>query len=81
MKTVPHPSGSRRGRPVTALLATAFGWLLPLLLAGGEPPPGPRETVPLDSGWRFHLGEEAGAKEPGYSDNAVVFRVDPPRGA
>jgi beta-galactosidase len=70
MKTVPHPSGSRRGRPVTVLLAAAFGWLLPLLLAGGEPLPGPRETVPLDSGWRFHLGDEAGAKEPGFNDDS-----------
>src|SRR5450631_2087843 len=28
----------------------------------------PREVIPLDSGWRFWLGDEPAAREPGFDD-------------
>ena len=27
-----------------------------------------REIIPFDTGWRFHLGDEAAAKQPGFDD-------------
>jgi beta-galactosidase len=45
--------------------------LLALLIAG------PRETIAFDRGWRFHLGDVAGAQEVGF-DDAGWRRVDLP---
>src|SRR5450631_3462477 len=28
----------------------------------------PREVIPLDSGWRFWLGDDPSAREPGFDD-------------
>ena len=45
--------------------------------AAGQPPapeagvpmtPGPREIIPFDTSWRFHLGDDAAAKQPGFDD-------------
>ena len=30
--------------------------------------PAPREIIPFDSGWRFHLGDDPAAKQPGFDD-------------
>jgi beta-galactosidase len=53
-----------------ALLAGAIGWALPAVLPGAEPGSGPRETIPLDVGWRFQLGDEPAAKAPTFNDTA-----------
>jgi len=37
-------------------------------LIAAEPAPGPREIIPFDTGWRFHLGDEPAAKQPGFDD-------------
>ena len=44
-----------------------FGFAAATLTAA-EPAPGPREIIPFDTGWRFHLGDEAAAKQPGFDD-------------
>jgi beta-galactosidase len=36
--------------------------------AGAPMTPGSREIIPFDTGWRFHLGDEAAAKLPGFDD-------------
>jgi beta-galactosidase len=36
--------------------------------AGAPAAPGSREIIPFDTGWRFHLGDEAAAKQPGFDD-------------
>lgn len=33
-------------------------------------PSDPRRSMDLDRSWRFHLGEQAGAQEPGFDDSA-----------
>ena len=30
--------------------------------------PGPREIIPFDTGWRFHLGDDPAARQPGFDD-------------
>jgi beta-galactosidase len=32
--------------------------------------PSPRETIPFDSGWRFHLGDEPAARQPSFDDRS-----------
>src|ERR1035441_6727677 len=34
------------------------------------PAPSPRETIPFDNGWRFHLGDEPAAKQPSFDDRS-----------
>jgi len=47
--------------------ALAFPLGLLLLLAG---PVQARETIPLDAGWKFHLGDVPDAFQPGFDDSA-----------
>ncbi|HEY4988322.1 MAG TPA: glycoside hydrolase family 2 TIM barrel-domain containing protein [Opitutaceae bacterium] len=44
--------------------------VVPLALLGAERTPNPREVIPLDSGWRFQLGDEPAAKAPAFADSA-----------
>ena len=37
-------------------------------LAATERAQGSREIIPFDAGWRFQLGDDAAAKQPGYDD-------------
>ena len=39
-------------------------------LAGAEPAPSPREIIPLDNGWRFHLGDDPAARRPDFDDTS-----------
>jgi len=39
-------------------------------LAGAEPSPSPREIIPLDNGWRFHLGDDPAARRPDFDDTS-----------
>jgi beta-galactosidase len=32
--------------------------------------PSPREIIPFDSGWRFHLGDEPAARQPSFDDRS-----------
>jgi len=34
-----------------------------------ESAPGSREIIPFDASWRFHLGDEPTAKQPGFDDS------------
>ncbi len=51
-----------------ALLVGALGWALPVVLPGAEPAHESRETISLDVGWRFQLGDEPAAKARGFDD-------------
>ena len=47
--------------------------VLPALLldvAAAEPAFLPRETIPLDAGWRFQLGDEPRAAQPSFVDTS-----------
>ncbi|MFZ0828348.1 MAG: glycoside hydrolase family 2 TIM barrel-domain containing protein [Verrucomicrobiia bacterium] len=46
-------------------------------LTAAEPATGPRAIIPFDTGWRFHLGDDAAAKQPGF-DDASWRRLDLP---
>jgi beta-galactosidase len=35
-----------------------------------EPSPGPREIIPFDTGWRFWLGDDPAARQPGFDDSS-----------
>jgi beta-galactosidase len=37
-------------------------------LSAAEPAPGPRQIIPLDSGWRFRLGDGPAASRPDFDD-------------
>jgi beta-galactosidase len=39
-------------------------------LAVAEPLTGPRETIPFDAGWRFHLGDDPAARQPNFDDTS-----------
>jgi hypothetical protein len=41
-------------------------------LAGASdgPAPGPREITPFDTDWRFHIGDDPAAKQPGFDDGS-----------
>ena len=39
-------------------------------LAGAESAPSPREIIPLDNGWRFHLGDDPAARRPDFDDTS-----------
>jgi beta-galactosidase len=72
---MPTPSFVR----ALALLSLAAGLASPRLFAEQplpQPPLGLLER-PLDEGWRFSLGENPGAQEPGYDDSGWR-RVDLP---
>jgi beta-galactosidase len=52
---------------VTVLMGLAL-----VVLASAQPytpPPDPRQVVSLDNGWRFNLGDVAGAEEVGFPDS------------
>ena len=51
-----------------ALNLSALLGFASVTLAAAGPAPGPREIIPFDIGWRFHLGDEAAAKQPGFDD-------------
>jgi beta-galactosidase len=36
--------------------------------ASAGPTPSPREIIPFDAGWRFHLGDDPAAKQPSFDD-------------
>jgi beta-galactosidase len=52
-----------------ALQVGAFLSLIPAALPAAVPTPGPREVIPLDAAWRFHLGDDAAAKATGFDDS------------
>ncbi len=58
--------------PFTSFLpALTLGALLsfaPAVLAAAEPAPSPREIIPLDQAWRFHLGDDPAARQPNFDD-------------
>jgi beta-galactosidase len=39
-------------------------------LAAAEPAAGSREIIPFDTGWRFRLGDEPAARQPGFDDTS-----------
>ena len=49
-----------------------LGVLLALAPASAlaAPAPSPREAIPFDTGWRFQLGDDPTAKEPGFDDTS-----------
>jgi beta-galactosidase len=51
-----------------ALFGGAFCLATAAFAAAENSLPGPREVIPFDAGWRFHLGDEAAAKQPGFDD-------------
>src|SRR5664280_2707401 len=36
--------------------------------AAAEPASGPRDIIPFDTGWRFYLGDDPAARQPGFDD-------------
>lgn len=52
------------------LYSLALGVLLGLAPAAvrAAPAASPRQVIPFDTGWRFHLGDEPAAKEPRFDD-------------
>jgi hypothetical protein len=36
--------------------------------AAAEPASGPRDIIPLDTGWRFHQGDDPASRQPGFDD-------------
>ena len=53
--------------------ATVLVGLALVVLASAQtytPPPDPRQVVSLDNGWRFNLGDVAGAEEVGFPDGS-----------
>ena len=63
----PAPARPRAARLALLLCCLAPGLLAPAR-AGDEPAPAPREIIPLDAGWRFLPGDDAGAKQPAFDD-------------
>ncbi|MGD1086580.1 MAG: glycoside hydrolase family 2 TIM barrel-domain containing protein [Verrucomicrobiota bacterium] len=53
---------------LVALNLTAALCLAPAALAAAESAAGPREIIPFDTGWRFHLGDDPAARQPGFDD-------------
>ena len=53
-----------------ALNLSALLCFASVTLAAAGPAPGPREIIPFDTGWRFHLGDESAAKQPGFDDTS-----------
>jgi beta-galactosidase len=51
-----------------AVLLVAI-FLAAAALRAADPAPGAREIIPLDTDWRFHLGDDPGAKAPAYDDS------------
>ena len=51
-----------------ALHLTAALCLASAALAASEPAAGPRKLIPFDTGWRFHLGDDPAARQPGFDD-------------
>ena len=49
------------------VLALALICQVPVF-AFNEPASSPRETISLDNDWRFHLGDDPAAKQPGFDD-------------
>jgi len=60
--------GARLKKSSRALRLGALLGLLVAVLPAAEPAPGPREILPFDAGWRFHLGDEESAKLPAFDD-------------
>ena len=38
--------------------------------ASSAPAPSPREIIPFDTGWHFHLGDDPAARQPGFDDTS-----------
>jgi len=56
-------------RSLTALLLLGAPRVVALpVLASEDPASNPREIIPFDTGWRFHLGDEPAARLPGFAD-------------
>ena len=51
-----------------ALHLTAALCLASAALAAAEPAASPRKVIPFDTGWRFHLGDDPAARQPGFDD-------------
>jgi beta-galactosidase len=64
MKTYPKIPALLRAAALAALLFAGSG-----MLSAIEPGAGPREILPLDTGWRFRLGDDQGASQPGFDDH------------
>ncbi len=53
-----------------ALNLSAVLCLPSAVLAGAQPAPSPREIIPLDNGWRFHLEDDPAARRPDFDDTS-----------
>jgi beta-galactosidase len=53
-----------------ALNLTAALCLVSAALAAAEPAAGPRKITPFDTGWRFRLGDDPAARQPGFDDSS-----------
>ena len=58
----------RLGRSVFRAFACAVNLGGLLCVASAGPATGPREIIPLDSDWRFHLGDVPEARQAGFDD-------------
>ena len=63
-------SRSRFASLLLALNLSAALCLASAALAAAEPASGPREIIPFDTGWRFHLGDDPAARQPGFDDTS-----------
>lgn len=45
-------------------------WFAACAFASVEQPPNARTTISLDADWRFHLGDEPAASQPGFDDTS-----------
>jgi len=59
---LPSISPSLHALKLSALLCLASA-------AFAGPAPGPREIIPFDSDWRFHLGDDPAARQPAFDDH------------
>jgi beta-galactosidase len=51
------------------MLALLTYWIMNGMGRAQVPPSAPREVASFDRGWRFHLGEAAGAEQSGFEDS------------
>lgn len=51
-----------------ALSTGAVLWFTSGAPAAADAAPSPREIIPFDAGWRFHVGDDAAARQPMFND-------------
>jgi len=60
----------KHSAPVLCLLMFMALPSLAAPVAAGSVTAGPREIIPFDTGWRFHLGDDPAARQPVFDDGA-----------